>query len=383
VSFTFDTGTSCAFHPYLTVTGHWIDANWNLHEQVLAFRELIGDHSGDNTGALLIDILNDFGLVNPDKLGWGTADGSTVCDKAITVLARSVDPTLKNWVPKERRARCMEHAVNCASRAFVTKIGPAPMASVMPGLSSMVAADDADDLLETEVLAAADATDDFADAEEFDPADLLGKILAFINQVRSSPQARAFFHKLCKDESLEPLQLIKWVRTRWASLYDLINRMLDVRPACNKFTLLADDDHRVPNLKSPKSYSMFKLTDGEWRLLELIRDGLREPALSCQSFSHATRPTVYRALPVIEAMQEKWERMAKNPKYTQIIPALKAGLANLRKWYRSLDNSSIYFICLVLDPRVKMAYFQTHWEEVYLDAGQESLKTTVSRFCVY
>lgn len=383
VSFTFDAGTSRAFDPYLTVTSHWIDANWNLHEQVLAFREIVGDHSGENTGALLINILREYGLVDPDKLGWGTADGSTVCDKAIRVLAKSVDPTSKRWVAKERRARCMEHAIHCASRAFVTKVGPTPMASIKSALSSRLAADatdEDDDIFGAieELAAAVDTTDDLIDTEEFDPADLLGKILAFINQVRSSPQARAFFHKLCKDESLQPLQLLKWIRTRWASLYDLIARLLDVRPACNKFTLLADDDNRVPDLKTPKTYAMFKLTEGEWRLLELIRDGLREPALSCQSFSHATRPTVYRAFPVIESMQQKWERMAKNSKYAQIVPALEAGLANLRKWYRTLDDSSIYFICLILDPRVKMAYFQTHWEEEYLEAGTQSLKKTVS-----
>ena len=78
VSFTFDAGTSRAFDPYLTVTGHWINASWNLHEQVLAFREIIGDHSGENTGALLVEILGEHGLVNPNKLGWGTANGSTV-----------------------------------------------------------------------------------------------------------------------------------------------------------------------------------------------------------------------------------------------------------------------------------------------------------------
>jgi hypothetical protein len=165
---------------------------------------------------------------------------------------------------------------------------------------------------------------------------------------------------------------------RWASLYDLIIRLLDVCPACNKFTLLADDDQRVPKLKPPKTYAMFKLTDVEWSFLELIRDGLREPVLSCQSFSHATRPTIYRAFPVIESMQQKWERMAKNPKYAQIIPRLEAGLSNLCKWYQSLDDSSIYFICLILDPRVKMAYFQKHWEDEYPEAGTCALEKTVS-----
>jgi hypothetical protein len=376
VSFTFDAGTSRAFDPYLTVTGHWIDANWNLHEQVLAFREITGDHSGENTGALLIEILGEYGLVNTDKLGWGTADGSTVCDKAIAVLAKCVDPTRQIWVAKEHRVHCMEHAIHCASRAFVNTVCPTPMASV----KSKLAAEDYD-FPDGSMADIDDTTDDLDTV--FDPADLLGKVLAFINQVRASPQARAFFHKLCKDESLPPLQLLKWIRTRWASLYDLINRLLDVRPTCNKFILLADDDDRVPNLKHPKTYSMFKLTEGEWRLLELIRNGLREPALSCQSFSHATRPTVYHAFPVIESMQQKWERMAKSTKYTQIAPALESGLENLCKWYRALDDSNIYFICLVLDPRVKMAYFETHWEHQYLEDGKESLEKIVRRSSFY
>ncbi len=72
--------------------------------------------------------------------------------------------------------------------------------------------------------------------------------------------------------------------------------------------------------------------------------------------------------------------MVKNSKYVQIVPALNAGLSNLCKWYCSLNNSSIYFICLVLDPCVKMAYFQKHWEEEYLEAGTESLRNMVSHF---
>jgi len=267
------------------MTGHWINANWNLQEQVLAFWEIVGDHSGENTGALLIEILGEYGLVNPDMLGWGTADGSTICDKAIAVLAERIDPTRKQWVPEEWRAHCMEHVIHCASRAFVNKVSPMPIGSI----KSKLATDEDDDLIGVEEFVATDnTTNDLCDTNEFDPTDLLGKILAFVNQVCSSPQACTFFHKLCKDESLPPLQLLKWIHTRWALLYDLITCLLDVRPTCNKFTLLANDDHRVPNLKFPKMYGIFKLNKGEWCLLELICNGLREPALSCQSFSHAT-----------------------------------------------------------------------------------------------
>ena len=163
----------------------------------------------------------------------------------------------------------MEHAINCASQAFVTKIGPTQMTSIREALSSKPAADDTneDDYTfeeKEEVGTAENTTDDVVDTEEFDPADLLSKILAFVSQVRSSLQACAYFHKLCQDENLPPLQLLKWVHTCWASLYNLINHLLDVHAACNKFTLLANDDDRVPNLKSPKTYAMFKLAACEW-----------------------------------------------------------------------------------------------------------------------
>jgi hypothetical protein len=63
--------------------------------------------------------------------------------------------------------------------------------------------------------------DDDVDAD-FDPKDLLSKIIAFVNQVQASLQACKYFCKLCIEENVAPLQLLKWVRTWWASLYDLI-----------------------------------------------------------------------------------------------------------------------------------------------------------------
>jgi hypothetical protein len=83
--------------------------------------------------------------------------------------------------------------------------------------------------------------------------DTLGKLWAFINQVsnyllrawaitrhsttaralrskansvqiRLSPQASAFFFKCCAEEGLPRLELIKYVRTRWSSMYDLLER---------------------------------------------------------------------------------------------------------------------------------------------------------------
>jgi hypothetical protein len=52
-SFTFDAGTSKAYDPFLTVTAHWINNNWQLCEQVIAFTVIEGEHTGRNIGAML------------------------------------------------------------------------------------------------------------------------------------------------------------------------------------------------------------------------------------------------------------------------------------------------------------------------------------------
>jgi hypothetical protein len=38
--------------------------------------------------------------------------------------------------------------------------------------------------------------------------------------------------------------------------------------------------------------------------------------------------------------------MVKNPKFTRVKVAIEKGLEKLRKWYRTIDETDVYFICL-------------------------------------
>ncbi|KAG2029790.1 hypothetical protein BDR03DRAFT_1017943 [Suillus americanus] len=99
----------------------------------------------------------------------------------------------------------------------------------------------------------------------------------YIEQIRKSPQARAFFRKACKEENVPELELLQWIRTRWVSLYKCLDRMLMLRQAINHFTNLADESHEVPTLRN-KTYDNFKLNRSNWRHLGLIHRVLKEPA---------------------------------------------------------------------------------------------------------
>jgi hypothetical protein len=70
VSFTFDTWTSGAQDPYLSVTGHYITAprdqpcNWELKFEQLTFTHFKGNHSGANMANVLIHTVDCYDLHN-------------------------------------------------------------------------------------------------------------------------------------------------------------------------------------------------------------------------------------------------------------------------------------------------------------------------------
>lgn len=75
-------------------------------------------------------------------------------------------------------------------------------------------------------------------------------------------------------------------------------------------------------------------------------DSLQPPSKACHSFSAGTTPTVYRALPTLEHIREAWLQLAKKTEHEDIKEAIDFGLKNIDKWYRKLDDTDIYFICL-------------------------------------
>jgi len=100
--------------------------------------------------------------------------------------------------------------------------------------------DDNDEEIEGE-----DDEEDEALEAEVDTAAAVGKALLLVKQVwlapfatvfigidttfvqiRASPQARAFFKKSCQQVEVPVLQLLLWIRTRWASLFTFLDRLL-------------------------------------------------------------------------------------------------------------------------------------------------------------
>ena len=64
----------------------------------------------------------------------------------------------------------------------------------------------------------------------FKPGDVVGKIMAFISQLRSSSEiVRDYLKKICISRGCPPLEIKVWVRTRWGSLSDCFHVILNQR----------------------------------------------------------------------------------------------------------------------------------------------------------
>jgi len=61
-SSTTDLWTSCAAHPYLTVTVHFVDKDWTLQSFCLDTTLLFEDHTGQNISEAVKDYLSKLEL---------------------------------------------------------------------------------------------------------------------------------------------------------------------------------------------------------------------------------------------------------------------------------------------------------------------------------
>src|SRR5882672_5527307 len=92
---------------------------------------------------------------------------------------------------------------------------------------------DEDDELDIEVNMAIEATPDDVEAmlgttiTDFKAGDVVGKLMAFVNQLRAlSEPTQDFLKHLCHTNECKPQDLKLWVRSRWGSLSDCFEVVL-------------------------------------------------------------------------------------------------------------------------------------------------------------
>ncbi|KAM6502733.1 hypothetical protein JOM56_002710 [Amanita muscaria] len=331
-----------------------------------------------------------------DKLGWIVCDNVSINDVGVSYACTEINANTLG--PKEARGRCIEHTFHLMACHFIKALKiPALATNRRPIHQDASSEDDGtgngdDDDFDVDTSMEVEAAEDDvlaireASNPMFDAGDVVGKLMAFIAQLRSCDEdVRAYLKMICTSQGCPPWDIRLWVRTRWRSLSDCFHVFLCQRKAINAFCFLADSKCGIPPLQSDgKAWSDYTLTEPEWRIIELAYNCLKcnrkVIAEMHGELSAFKTPTIHKVFPLLEKLQSDWKDLLIDDEYEPVHHAIEAGLKNVQKWYKETNDTSMYFISHVLDPTRKRRYLDAAWEPEWIERGMKRLRAIFLKY---
>jgi hypothetical protein len=141
--------------------------------------------------------------------------------------------------------RCIEHSIHLMACHFVTAlnvpgIGRTKKKIHAPGSAQQDLADEFEESFDVDISIDVEALPNDAEAMHaafdisFEPGDVVGKLLAFIAQVRAcSDDVREYLLQIATSLGCPSWEIKLWVRTRWGSLSDCFRTVLAIQKVCN------------------------------------------------------------------------------------------------------------------------------------------------------
>ncbi|KAF5372594.1 hypothetical protein D9758_005206 [Tetrapyrgos nigripes] len=305
-----DAWTSSNGYAFMAIIAHYIDNKGKLIELLIDFRELIGEHSGENVADAVWDTLEKFGIT-----AWVVAfvmDNKTNNDTLVEYFGQ----------------KCTEQVLK-----LLEAIGAVSKAS-----SQEAYQDSATACVEREF-------DDEAMLFE-DGEDDLRKI---VRHVRSSPQHRKAWLKEVEislssgtsNKQETALMLILDVRMCWSSTHQMLRRALQYKSMINSYC--ARD----------KELRKFELEDSEWNSLKLASDWLKIFCAATTEMSTTKRPMLSKTLATLHGLQDNLRTVLLQLPHSA-DPALCWGLmeahSKLSDYYFKFDQSPYYTWTALLNP---------------------------------
>ena len=276
VSLAFDCWSSSTQLPFITVTGHYIDKDWKMRRQLVAFNKFNPPHNGERTAKKLLDIICGRGswLNLKDKFLALTGDSAATNLKAMDFLEEglSIDGEVPTWSGVENFLSCSSHVINLVAQDICA-----------PFRTSVVINDE---VVEVESHHGAPAKG------------IMGSTLSKLgNAARKRNQSPAFalaWKNTFQKFKVNPLKLIKATPTRWNSRFQQIDVALPMRDVYDEVTDQAEHHH-------------FKLSENEWEHLEWLHGILERLNEASHKLSSSKDVTISEMLPLFNLIFDMLE----------------------------------------------------------------------------
>lgn len=191
--------TSGTGAPYIVLTGHWVNNEWDLKYAVIAFQRLPHPHTGEVIQKATLKILKEFSIAA--KAITITIDNGANQVSAMNKLSSALLEELK---VEFNVLRCGAHTIALVVNAGLSKFKP-----------------------------------------------LIDKVRSFVIEIRKSPKKEQELSSLAQNLKIKYKKLIRDVKTRWNSTYSMleaflenktiINTLISINNNVNKFSLAEDE----------------------------------------------------------------------------------------------------------------------------------------------
>jgi hypothetical protein len=363
VSFTADLWSDKNLRSYICITAHWIARNkrskqLELKTALIAFHNVTGKHDGANLAAVVLQLLDRAGITA--LIGWFTLDNASNNDTFVSSLEALLKARDIDFCAVENRIMCFAHIINICCQHLVEHF------------TNTALVDPVEDFVAAERPREPGAQT-FEEAVKRDPI-ALGRVV--VRKIRSSGQRREHFKSIIVEGNnkghftlpdgnpitVPLLQLLRDVKTRWDSIYYMINRLRILRSAIDSF------------LSSPvnKDLQTLRLTDVEWNTLQDIEAILAVPHAAQQTMSKEATPVLSGSIPAFEMFMSSWEQLA--DKIPRLKPFIDEGLTWALKYYERMDRTDAYIIAMIINPSVRTSWLKKHWGTEWLEQAENTFR---------
>jgi hypothetical protein len=338
--------------------------NYTITSILLAFRNLLGPHSGENIAASVQEVVQEYEIQS--SLGCFVLDNVYSNDTAVETLGKAY-----KWPKnehKQRRLRCIGHVINLVAQAFL--LG------------------EKQEVFE-QALAKAEQGEDEEDkgTKLWQLCGPIGKLHYTVVFILRAPQRRQAFKRGSDECEATDLVPKRDNSTRWNSIYNMIKRAIKLRSQINLFcSYTYKDDFKTE----------MQLNDDDWYILlhlaaALVHFENATMALQGQA-KEGQFGTMGECIPIIEALSleltelqnhfplnttfESTEfddlpalldafppRTGDDPATGFILKCTNRAHTKLSEYYGLTDESTWFITGMIMNPIIKWKWCRVYWSD--------------------
>ncbi|KIK13051.1 hypothetical protein PISMIDRAFT_18265 [Pisolithus microcarpus 441] len=292
-------------------------------------------------------------------------DNASNNDSAMKELSVLLSERDIDFDPEDRRIMCFPHVLNICTSHVLKAYTQADFTNVA---SSWI-----------DVFGKNVDKDAYMEALENDPVALGRNIVcvvrasnlrreSFRNTIITGNKMKWFTDENNQTTSLPVVELLRDVRTRWDSVYFMINRLWILDQALDCYF----------QLPANRELQDYKMNDMDWQVLQDVEVVLEILHAAQQSMSGESTPKLGGTVPAFETFMEEWKRLSNAVPHCAAY--IKPGLVVADTYYKKMGKMKVYVVAMFVDPTIRMTWVNEHWSSPNAMEADQVIKDLMTEY---